>query len=54
MRLNVAELLLTSRNSLESLSAILATLEDIRDNTAHLQRIDETLYYLKINGIKMT
>jgi len=53
MRLNVAELLLTSRNSLESLSAILATLEDIRDNTAHLQRIDETLYYLKINGIKM-
>lgn len=53
MRLNVAELLLTSRNSLESLSYILSTLEDIRNHTVHLQRIDETLIYLKLNGIQV-
>lgn len=55
MRLNVAELLSNSKNSLSAVFGILAALEEIKDNTAYcrkLERIDETLYYLKLNGLK--
>lgn len=53
MRLNVVALLNNSKSSLDSVGKILATLENIKLNTDRLVRMDETLYYLKINGIKV-
>lgn len=54
MRLNVAAILATSKNSGEAISRIFATMERIKENTEfcrRLERIDENLQYLKINGI---
>lgn len=53
LRFNVAGLLANSKSSLDQVSRALDLLGDIRSNTDRLQRIDETLYYLKINGIKV-
>jgi hypothetical protein len=53
MRLNVVALLNNSKSSLDSMGKVLATLEAIKTNTDRLNRIDETLYYMKINGIKV-
>ena len=53
MRLNVVALLNNSKNSLDAVGKVLATLETIKDNTDRLNRIDETLYYIKQNGIKV-
>jgi len=55
MRLNVAELLKNSNNGLTMISGILAILGEIKEDTSFLrklERIDNTLYYLKNNGIK--
>ena len=52
LRFNVAGLLANSKSSLDQVSRALDLLGDIRSNTDRLQRIDETLYYLKINGYK--
>lgn len=53
MRLNVVALLNNSKSSLETTGKVLATLEKIKDNTDRLNRIDETLYYIKQNGLKV-
>jgi hypothetical protein len=53
MRLNVSALLLNSKSSLDKIGAVLTTLEAIKTNTDRLNRIDETLNYMKINGIKV-
>jgi len=53
MRLNVVALLNNSKSSLNTISRVLVTLESINNNTERLNRIDETLYYIKLNGIKV-
>ena len=53
MRLNVVALLNNSKSSLDKIGAVLTTLEGIKTNTDRLNRIDETLYYMKQNGIKV-
>ena len=53
MRLNVALLLSNSKSSIDSLGKMLAALENIKSNTDRLNRIDDTLYYFKQNGLKM-
>lgn len=52
MRLNVASLLANSRDSLDVVGRILSELRVISSYTSHLKRIDETLYYFKLNGMK--
>lgn len=52
MRLNVASLLANSRDSLDMVGRILSELRVISMYTSHLKRIDETLYYFKLNGMK--
>ncbi|MDX9747406.1 MAG: hypothetical protein RBT57_02795 [Paludibacter sp.] len=54
MRLNVASLLANSRDSLDMISRVLSELRLISGYASHLKRIDETLYYMKLNGIKAT
>lgn len=54
MRLNVAAILATSKNTGESMTRVFAIMERIRDNTEYcrkLERIDENIQYLKSNGI---
>ena len=56
MRLNIVSILATNKNAVDVMSRMLAIQEDIRTNTSfcrRLDRIDETLYYLKLNGIKV-
>jgi len=53
MRLNIVALLNNSKSSLDVVGKVLATLNDIKLNTDRLVRMDETLYYLKQNGIKV-
>ena len=56
MRLNVSALLANSKSSVDIMGKQLATLEEIKNNTAFcrkLERMDETLYYIKQNGIKV-
>jgi len=56
MRLNIVAILATNKNAVDVMSRMLAIQEDIRTNTSfcrRLDRIDETLYYLKLNGIKV-
>jgi preprotein translocase subunit YajC/uncharacterized membrane-anchored protein YhcB (DUF1043 family) len=56
MRLNVAAILLNSKSSVDLMSQQLASLEEIKSNTAFcrkLERMDETLYYIKLNGVKV-
>ncbi len=53
MRLNIVAMLANSRSSLDSVSRALATLDAIKTNTDRLNRIDETLYYIKLNGVKV-
>jgi len=52
MRLNVASLLANSRDSLDVVGRILSELRVISTYTSHLKRIDDTLYYFKLNGMK--
>jgi len=54
MRLNVAAILATSKNTGEAMTRIFATMERIRENTEYcrlLERIDSNIQYLKQNGI---
>jgi len=56
MRLNVSALLANSKSSLDTISASLGVLQQIRDNTFFCRRlvsVDETLIYMKNNGITM-
>ena len=56
MRLNVAEILSGYKNSAEIMTKQLALQQEIADNTAFcrkLERIDNTLEYIRINGIKV-
>ena len=56
MRFNVMQLLTNSKSSIDIMSRQLATLEEIKNNTAFcrkLERMDENINYLKINGIKV-
>lgn len=53
MRLNVAALLANSKNSLDTVGKVLASLEAIRVNTLPISEIRDTLNYLKLNGIKV-
>lgn len=53
MRLNVAALLANSKNSLDTVGKVLASLEAIRVNTVPISEIRDTLNYLKLNGIKV-
>ncbi len=53
MRLNVAAILATSKNSGEAMTRIFATMERIKENTEfcrRLERIDDNLQYMKVNG----
>lgn len=57
MRLNVDEIVRHNRSSIDAMGKQLAALEEIKSNTSfcrRLERMDETLYYLKVNGIKVT
>lgn len=56
MRLNVDEVVKGNRSGIDIMSRQLAALEEIKQNTAFckkLERVDETLYDLKVNGIKL-
>lgn len=56
MRLNVAAILATSKNTGEAMSRIFATMERIKENTEfcrRLERIDENIQYLRANGIEV-
>jgi hypothetical protein len=54
MRLNVAAILVTSKNTGEAMTRMFATMERIRENTEFcrlLERIDNNIQYLRQNGI---
>lgn len=56
MRLNVAAILTNSKSSVDIMGKQLAVLEEIKTNTSfcrRLDRIDDTLYYIKLNGVKV-
>ena len=56
MRINVAEIVTGYKNSAEIMTKQLAIQQQIADNTAYcrkLERMDNTLEYIRINGIKM-
>ena len=56
MRLNVAEIVSGYKNSAEIMTKQLALQQEIADNTAFcrkLERMDNTLEYIRINGIKV-
>ena len=53
MRLNVSAILANSKSSLDAVGKVLVALERIKDNTDRLVRIDETLNYIRVNGIKV-
>lgn len=56
MRLNVAEIVSGYKNSAEIMTKQLALQQEIADNTAFcrkLERMDNTLEYFRLNGIKM-
>lgn len=56
MRLHVAAMLANSNNTIDTIGQLLAELRTISENTAYCQRldrIDETLLYLKNNGVKI-
>ena len=56
MRLNVDEIVRNNRSGIDLMGRQLAELEAIKSNTSFcrkLERMDETLYDLKVNGIKV-
>jgi hypothetical protein len=53
MRLNIVAMLANNKDGIDIMARQLAALEEIRTNTRRLDRIDETLYYIKLNGVKV-
>lgn len=53
MRLNIVAMLANNKDAISIMARQLAVMQEISTNTKRLDRIDETLYYLKLNGIKM-
>lgn len=53
MRLHIVALLANNKDGIDIMARQLAALEEIRTNTRRLDRIDETLYYIKLNGVKV-